>query len=120
MHRRAAFAVRLLALSASIGAQDTGWRARPQTVEQTAKQQPAFNYDEARVPAYTLPDPLTMNGTTVRTRDAWPGRRLEILELFREHVYGRSPGRPAATPFRSRRRELRARWMAPQPSSGLP
>ena len=99
MHRLAASATALLALSVSIGAQDTGWRAKPQTVEQTAKRQPSFNYDEARVPPYTLPDPLTLNGTTVRTRDAWAGRRLEILELFREHVYGRSPGRPQQLRF---------------------
>ncbi len=99
MHRPAVWTVVLLALSVAIGAQDTGWRAKPQTVEQTAKQRPAFNYDEARVPAYTLPDPLTLNGTTVRTRDAWAGRRLEILELFREHVYGRSPGVPQQLRF---------------------
>ena len=99
MPRLGVSAIALLALSASIAAQDTGWRAKPQTVEQTAKQQPAFNYDEARVPPYTLPDPLTLNGTTVRTRDEWTGRRLAILELFREHVYGRSPGRPQQLRF---------------------
>jgi hypothetical protein len=92
--RLAGSAAALLVLSAALGAQDTGWRANPQIVQQTAKQQPAFNYDEARVAPYTLPDPLTMNGKTVRTRAAWPSRRQEILELFREHVYGRSPGRP--------------------------
>ncbi len=89
----------LLAMSVAIGAQETGWRANPQTVEQTAKQRPAFNYDEARVPRYTLPGLLTANGKTVRTRDAWSSRRREILELFREHVYGRSPGRPQQLRF---------------------
>jgi hypothetical protein len=88
-----------LVLSAALGAQDAGWRANPRIIQQTAKQQPAFNYDEARVPSYTLPDPLTMNGNTVRTRDTWPGRRRQILELFREHVYGRSPGRPQQLRF---------------------
>jgi dienelactone hydrolase len=84
----------LLALSGAIAAQGDGWRANPQVVERTAKQQTAFNYDETRVPPYTLPDPLTVNGRTVRTRDAWPEARRAILELFREHVYGRSPGKP--------------------------
>jgi len=95
----AVLATASLGLSIALRAQDTGWRANPQTVEQTAKRQPAFNYDEAKVPPYTLPDPLTMNGTTVRTREAWAGRRREILELFREQVYGRSPGRPQPLRF---------------------
>ncbi|MGE4179132.1 MAG: acetylxylan esterase [Limisphaerales bacterium] len=53
-------------------------------------------YDEAKVPAYTLPDPLRFNdGRTVTTANQWTdARRAEILELYREHVYGRSPGRP--------------------------
>ncbi len=64
--------------------------------------QPAdANYDEARVPAYTLPDPLSMeDGRTVTRARQWERRRrAEILELFREHVYGRSPGRPAGMRF---------------------
>jgi len=89
----------LLALSGAIAAQGTGWQANPQVVERTARQQAAFNYDEARVPPYTLPDPLTMNGRTVRTREAWPGARRAILELFREQVYGRSPGKPLQQRF---------------------
>jgi hypothetical protein len=53
------------------------------------------NYDESKVPAYTLPDPLKMNdGTPVTTVAQWEGeRRAELLELFRSEIYGRSPGR---------------------------
>ena len=53
------------------------------------------NYDESKVPAYTLPDPLVMNdGTPVTSVAQWEGeRRAELLELFRREVYGRSPGR---------------------------
>ena len=49
-------------------------------------------YDEAQVPAYTLPDPLIMHdGTKVSDADAWRNkRRAEILRLFEEHVYGRA------------------------------
>jgi hypothetical protein len=108
MRRPGIFSATLLVLSVAIGAQDTGWRANPETVERTAKQQPAFNYDEARVPPYTLPDPLTLKATTVRTRDAWPGVRGQILELFREHVYGRSPGRPQQLRFDVVEEKLRA------------
>ena len=53
------------------------------------------NYDETKVPAYTLPDPLVMNdGTPVTSIAQWEGeRRAELLELFRREVYGRSPDR---------------------------
>ncbi len=59
---------------------------------------PGFNYDEAKVPAYTLPDPLVLeNGTPVRDATMWrTQRRPELLELFAREVYGRTPGgRPA-------------------------
>jgi hypothetical protein len=60
-------------------------------------QAPGANYDEARVPAYTLPEPLRFeDGTPVRAAREWAGRRrAEVLRLFEEHVYGRSPGPPA-------------------------
>ena len=67
-----------------------------------AAAQPAgANYDEAKVPAYTLPDPLRFeDGTPVRDGREWSGRRrAEVLRLFEEHVYGRSPGRPPAMRF---------------------
>jgi hypothetical protein len=59
------------------------------------------NYDETRVGAYTLPDPLVMSsGERVTTADAWRKRRRpEILKLFETHVYGRSPGPPNALSF---------------------
>src|ERR1035437_574946 len=59
------------------------------------------NYDEARVGAYTLPDPLLLaNGKPVRDAKTWnEKRRAEIVRLFEENQYGRSPGRPAAMSF---------------------
>ena len=61
-------------------------------------------YDEANVPAYTLPDPLTMpDGTPVSDAATWHDRRRpEILQLFEQHVYGTPPGRPAALRFETR------------------
>ncbi len=52
-------------------------------------------YDESNVPQYELPDPLKLNdGTTVTTAEQWRDtRRPEVLELFREHVYGHVPQR---------------------------
>jgi len=65
-------------------------------------QEPEPNYDERKVPAYVLPDPLvTKEGHRVKTARDWQEiRRPEILELFRSQMYGRRPGPP---------RELRSR-----------
>jgi hypothetical protein len=58
--------------------------------------QPAgTHYDESKVPAYTLPDPL--NG--VKSASDWKKRRAEILDLFTGQMYGRSPGKPAKLSF---------------------
>jgi hypothetical protein len=77
-----------------IAAQGGGWQARAETVARAAKQQPGFNYEESRVGAYTLPDPLVDKGAPVTTVEMWRARRAAILDLFRANVYGRSPGRP--------------------------
>lgn len=55
------------------------------------------SFDEARVPSYTLPDPLlSEGGEAVKDIEGWRRRRAEILELFRTHVYGRSPNAPGS------------------------
>ena len=63
--------------------------------------QPTANYDESKVPAYTLPDPLVMaNGTPVRDAATWSKeRRPEIFGLFQREMFGRSPGKPARLSF---------------------
>jgi hypothetical protein len=77
-----------------------GWQANPEIVKQLSAKQQEINYDEARVAPYELPDPLrAAKGATVRTPAEWNARRAEILELFREHVYGRSPGAPERIRF---------------------
>lgn len=65
------------------------------TTFDTDAQPNGFNYDEAKVPAYTLPDPLTMtDGTKVATADMWiKQRRPEILALFETYVYGKTPSK---------------------------
>ena len=58
------------------------------------------NYDESKVPAYTLPDPLQFsNGGRVDKARQWKQRREEILDLFREYVYGKSPSKTASMRF---------------------
>ncbi len=60
-----------------------------------------YNYDEAKVPEYRLPDPLIANdGSQVTQPEQWiRGRRDEILKLFEDHVYGRCPGKPGKLEF---------------------
>lgn len=59
------------------------------------------NYDEDKVPDYTLPDPLTLaNGRKVTTAAMWKSkRRPEILSLFEREMYGKAPGRPEDMTF---------------------
>jgi len=75
------------------GMDNDGWKASPELVAKLTKSRSETNYDEQKVPEYTLPDPLVMSdGTKVTNAQAWKvGRRPEVLELFRTHVYGRSP-----------------------------
>lgn len=58
-----------------------------------AAQQPPANYDEDKLPPYTLPDLLiTLKGKPVTTAHEWMVvRRPEILNLFEENIYGRIP-----------------------------
>jgi hypothetical protein len=59
------------------------------------------NYTEARVGNYALPNPLQLlNGQTVNDAQTWfKKRRPEIVKLFEENQYGRSPGRPKDMSF---------------------
>ncbi|MFZ0282489.1 MAG: acetylxylan esterase [Bacteroidales bacterium] len=80
---------------------DKPWQASKETVERLSKSQPDFNYYEEKVPSYKLPDVLTtLNGQNVRNAKMWTqSRRNEILELFRENVFGRIPSTPYSKSF---------------------
>lgn len=54
-----------------------------------------INYDESKVPSYTLPDPLILqNGKKVDSAEKWiKERRPEILELFETEQFGKVPDR---------------------------
>ena len=56
--------------------------------------QPAANYDESKVPPYTLPDPLLMeSGAKVTSAQIWRSeRRPELVRLFEREMFGRVPG----------------------------
>ncbi|HVZ84005.1 MAG TPA: hypothetical protein VG893_10060 [Terracidiphilus sp.] len=54
----------------------------------------AANYDEAKADQYpVLPDPLKMNNgkPVTAAKQWWEKRRPEIVELFDEDIYGRTP-----------------------------
>jgi len=60
------------------------------------------NYDESKIPPYTLPDPLiTTDGQPVRTPKEWKEkRRPEIFALFESQMYGKAPGKPKDLHFK--------------------
>ena len=68
----------------------------------TQAQIPGYNYDETKVAAYTLPDPLTLaNGKKVTDAKTWQTkRRPEIYKLFETQMQGRSPARPKEMKFK--------------------
>ncbi len=58
-----------------------------------AQDQNEANYDEAKVPAYTLPDVLkTTANREVKNKTTWEKvRRPEIIKLFEDNIYGQMP-----------------------------
>ncbi len=65
------------------------------------RQKPEPLYDEAQVPAYTLPALLiTEKGKAVKDVTQWENkRRAEILKSFSEQVYGKTPGKKVLLNF---------------------
>ncbi len=68
-----------------------------------------FNYDEARVGNYSLPDPLVKaDGRRVANPREWAERRQEILRLFEANVYGRTPKISSKITFSETSRDTKA------------
>lgn len=67
-----------------------------------AAQNRGENLDEAKVAAYTLPDPLkAANGKNITSAKDWMNtQRPRTLQLFQEHVYGKFPGKPEGLHFK--------------------
>jgi hypothetical protein len=70
------------------------------------------NFDEDKVPPYTLPDPLlSEHGHKILTREQWrQERRPELLKLFRTAVYGNvpTPASPVLSTFEVRSEDRHA------------
>lgn len=68
---------------------------------ETGAEAQEVNYDESKVPKYTLPEPLLLaDGTKVSDAKTWrQKRRGQILRLFEREVYGKAPGRAEGMSF---------------------
>ena len=68
------------------------WTPSEQILAKFSKRKGPFNYDESKVPEYSLPNPLIkQDGVRVANERDWVLRRAELMELFRDQVYGRRP-----------------------------
>jgi len=67
----------------------------------------AYQKLEANVPNYVLPDPLiSKNGTKIENKDQWEKiRRPEILQIFKNEVYGEPPPIPDSLYFKIKKIE---------------
>lgn len=68
---------------------------------QTKKFEP--NYDEAKVPEFDLPHLWDKNPPSdpAELKKAWQARRQQLLELFRDQMYGVAPSQPAKLSWKS-------------------
>lgn len=75
-------------------AKNLPWQPDAVAVEQASKNRP-FNYREADVPSYTLPDPVVDASGDAVSAQQWPSLREETLQTFRDHFYGNVPAEAA-------------------------
>lgn len=77
-----------------------GLSGRALAAQAASAKVPKYLSAEDSVGPYELPDLLKMpGGGRVTRKEEWPEQRKVLLELFRTHVYGRSPGRPERESF---------------------
>lgn len=70
-----------------------GWAPRNEVIDGRSERRPEHNFHESRVPDYTLPDSLVSeSGQAIASARDWKAiRRPELLQKFRENVYGIRP-----------------------------
>jgi len=92
----------VISISNLAGQSENSWKASETVIEKLSKDRNSINYLEEKVPAYILPDPLmSANGKKVSNAGQWTEeRRQEVLELFRENVFGRVPSTPYKKSFK--------------------
>jgi dienelactone hydrolase len=76
------------------------WVPNPDLVASQNKRRPESNFDESKVPAWTLPPLLEFSdGTSIKTAEDWSRRRAELLGVFQSEMFGVSPPRPEGLAF---------------------
>ncbi len=77
------------------------WVTAPETIAQFAKRQKKSNFDETKVPPWSLPGLLAFkDGTKIANPADWTRRRAELLDVYRREVFGVSPPRPEGLTFK--------------------
>lgn len=91
----------ILLFSAAAHGAASGWKPESDLVDRFSRQRSDTNYREEKVPDYTLPSAMeTVSGKPIRTWADWEQhRRPELLDLFREYMYGIDPGVPPKLEF---------------------
>jgi len=110
------FAIRLFCISlflvpaVFLFSQDVPWKAPDALVEKLSAGRSDVNYREEKVPSYNVPGLLvTSDGRRVNNASIWEKkRREEVLELFRENVYGRVPSTPYNMKFTIEKEDRKA------------
>lgn len=86
--------------SIAFGQGGAGWQANPEWIRHWEEQRSDYIWREEAVPEFELPDPLAIaGGGRVESVAEWRERRNELLELFREQMYGKRPGPPHELSF---------------------
>jgi len=69
------------------------WTARADVIEKFEARRGDFNYQESKIPEYQLPDPLiSAEGYRTTCNIDWmESQRPNLLQLFRDNVYGNRP-----------------------------
>jgi pimeloyl-ACP methyl ester carboxylesterase len=77
------------------------WSASAERVAKLSEKSNEINYAESKVPSYSLPNALiASDGAAITTPKLWSDvRRPELMELFREQIYGRRPDKSYSVRF---------------------
>lgn len=80
--------------------QSQSWEPDPEVVKERSKNSD-FNYDESKVPEYTLPDMFTsIDGIQVKSIAQWEAfRRDELLNILQNELFGKMIGKPDKVTF---------------------
>ena len=85
----------------------SGWHPHPDVVRKFNADRPSFCFEEAKVPAFSLPSVFGPD-PQAPTVAAWKSRREEILRFYSDSVYGRLPGAPTGMHFTVEKEEAAA------------